>query len=252
MDMKYRYLTPFTFWFLLTILGKAPLHGQDSSTMVLFTFQYGAFLPVGDMGQRFGPGFSPGGELRWLSPSNWTAGLQGSFLFGGQVKEDVLANLRTSEGYIIGNDRLPADLQLRMRGAYLGGQAGKLWPLGDSPRSGVRLSLGAGWLYHFIRIQKDPSRYVAQVEGAYARGYDRLAGGPAGYQWLGYEVHNRNGQVNLYIGLEILLAFTHPLRDYQFDLRSPETGGRRQDGFIGLRAGWSLPWQFGKRSPTWY
>ena len=252
MDMKYRYLTPFTFWFLLTILGKAPLHGQDSSTMVLFTFQYGAFLPVGDMGQRFGPGFSPGGELRWLSPSNWTAGLQGSFLFGGQVKEDVLANLRTSEGYIIGNDRLPADLQLRMRGAYLGGQAGKLWPLGDSPRSGVRLSLGAGWMYHFIRIQKDPSRYVAQVEGAYARGYDRLAGGPAGYQWLGYEVHNRNGQVNLYIGLEILLAFTHPLRDYQFDLRSPETGGRRQDGFIGLRAGWSLPWQFGKRSPTWY
>ena len=251
MDMKYRYLTPFTFWFLLTILGKAPLHGQDSSTMVLFTFQYGAFLPVGDMGQRFGPGFSPGGELRWLSPSNWTAGLQGSFLFGGQVKEDVLANLRTSEGYIIGNDRLPADLQLRMRGAYLGGQAGKLWPLGDSPRSGVRLSLGAGWMYHFIRIQKDPSRYVAQVEGAYARGYDRLAGGPAGYQWLGYEVHNRNGQVNLYIGLEILLAFTHPLRDYQFDLRGPETGGR-QDGFIGLRAGWSLPWQFGKRSQIWY
>jgi hypothetical protein len=251
MAMMYRYIIPFALWFLMTIPGKVPLHGQDSSTMVLFTFQYGAFLPFGDMGQRFGPGFSPGGELRWLGPSNWTAGLQGSFLFGGQVKEDVLANLRTHEGYIIGNDRLPADLQLRMRGAYLGGQVGKLWPLGDSPRSGIRLSLGAGWLYHFIRIQKDPSRYVAQVEGAYAHGYDRLAGGPAGYQWLGYEVHSRNGQVNLYIGLEILLAFTHPLRDYQFDLRGPETGGR-QDGFIGLRAGWSLPWQFGKRSQIWY
>lgn len=251
MVMKYRYLSSFTLWFLLAVLGKPPLCAQDSNAVVLFTLHYGAFLPFGDMGQRFGPGFSPGAEIQWLGPSNWTAGLQGSFLFGAQVKEDVLANLRTGEGYIIGNDRLPADLQLRMRGAYLGGLAGKLWPLDGSHRSGIRFSLGAGWLHHFIRIQKDPSRYVAQVEGPYGRGYDRLAGGPAGYQWLGYEVHRNNGQVNLYIGLEILLAFTQPLRDYQFDLRGPEVG-RRQEGFIGLRAGWALPWQFGKRTQIWY
>lgn len=214
---------------------------------------YGFQTPSGDLSARFGSNFSLGAGFQWMSKeSNWLIGIQGQFLFGQRVKEDVLSPLRTAEGFLIGNDRDPADIQLRERGGYLGLQIGKLVSLDqNNPRSGLRISLGGGILQHRIRIQKDPVRTVAQLEGDYAKGYDRLTNGPALYQWAGYQVFSKNGQVNFYVGLEAIQGFTRGRRDWQFDVQQPYTGSRL-DLLWGIRAGLTLPVYYGSTEKIWY
>lgn len=242
--------------FLLSLLPMA-LVGQESArnegAAWVPSLSYGVQIPSGDLAARFGTTFSPAADVHWLSRrSNWMLGIQGQFLFGSHVKEDVLSGLRTAAGYIIGNDRLPADLQLRMRGGYVGMQVGKLWQVApQNPRSGIRVSMGGGWLQHRIRIQKDPSRYVAQVEGDYEKGYDRLSGGPALYQLAGYQIFSRNGQLNLYVALEAIEGFSASLRTYQFDLTGADTGNRL-DILFGIRAGMAMPWYSTKHRQIWY
>lgn len=253
----FRFRSIFITWCIVLLFTPSEVWSQVSDrnqgAALVPSFSYAAHVPVGALAKRYGTVFSPGVEVHWLTrQTNWLIGIQGQFIFGSQVKEDVLAGLRTESGYIIGNDRLPADLQLRMRGGYLGIQAGKLWSLAaDNPRSGIRYSMGAGWLYHQIRIQKDPSRFVAQVEGDYGRGYDRLSGGPALYQWIGYQVFSKNGQVNVYVGIEGLLGISKSLRSYQFDLHGPEAGNQL-DQLWGIRAGLAMPWYSGKGRQIWY
>jgi hypothetical protein len=202
---------------------------------------------------RFGPNFSAGAAIQRISAKdNLMFGLQVQLLFGSEVKEDVLAALRTREGYIIANDRTPADIQLRQRGWFFGVQAGKLWALSAvNNRSGLRASIGAGILQHRIRIQEDPLRAVQQVQGDYARGYDRYASGPALYQWIGYQVFSNDGRINLYIGAEALQAAAQGRRDIQFDLKGPYLE-KRLDILWGLRAGWVLPLYSAKGRTIWY
>ncbi|MFZ4427471.1 MAG: hypothetical protein ACOYOO_09950 [Saprospiraceae bacterium] len=242
---------------ILFVLGsgsaQAQIKSQADGSAWLTEFSYGAHLPGGDMAKRFGPGFGIGTAVQRLSEKgNLMYGVQGQFLFGSDVREDVLSGLRTKEGYIIGNDRNPADIQLRKRGRYLGVQAGKLWSVSPTnPRSGIRTSLGAGILQHRIRIQEDPLRAVQQVQGDYAQGYDRYASGPCIYQWIGYQVFSKDGKINLYLGFEGFQAFTRGRRDVQFDLQGPYLE-KRLDLLWGIRAGWVVPLYSGKGRTIWY
>lgn len=214
---------------------------------------YGAQMPGGDLADRFGYNFSIEGGLEWMTAKgNWTLGLHGQYLFGNRVKTDVLAALRTDEGYIIGNDRSPADIFLRERGLYLGLRAGKLIPLGGAnARSGIKVAIGAGLLQHRIRIQKDPLRSVPQLQGDYRAGYDRLTNGPALHQFIGYQLLSRDGRINLYAGLEFFQAFTQNRRLVNFDTRTGEPGNRL-DLLSGLRLGWILPFYSGKEADEIY
>jgi len=241
----------FFFWGSLSVAAQESARNEGAAWVP--SFSYGGQIPAGDLSARFGAGFSPAADLHWMSKrTNWLLGIQGQFLFGSRVKEDVLAGLRTEAGYIIGNDRSPADIQLRMRGGYAGAQVGKLWPSTPrNPRSGIRAMLGGGWLQHRIRIQKDPVRYVAQVEGDYEKGYDRLSGGPALYQSIGYQVFSRDGQRNLFVVLEAVEGFSTGLRAVQFDLEAAETG-RRLDVLLGVRMGMAIPWYQRKGHRIWY
>lgn len=238
---------------LLLVPVRAQIKSPVSGPAWLPEFSYALHLPGGDMANRFGSNFSIGTAFQRLSKKgNYLYGLQGQFLFGSDVKEDVLSGLRTKEGYIIGNDRTPADIQLRQRGWYLGLQMGKLWGLSpDNPLSGIRASLGAGILQHRIRVQEDPLRAVQQVQGDYAAGYDRYSSGPAAYQWLGYQVFSRDGRINLYLGLEGMQAFTQGRRDIQFDLKAPYQE-KRLDLLWGVRAGWVVPLYASKGRTIWY
>lgn len=245
------------FLLVALLMGAPLLKGQQTSLNTgaawMAELSYAGQLPGGDLASRFGSSFSLGSAVHHISAgSNILIGIQGQFLFGSEVKEDVLQNLRTEEGFIIGNDRTAADVPLRQRGYYLGIQIGKLWSLSPgNPRSGLHGTLGAGLLRHRIRIQEDPQRAVPQIQDEYAKGYDRLSGGPALYQWLGYQIFSRDGRINAYIGVEALQGFTRGLRDIQFDTRMPHTE-KRMDLLWGLRAGWVLPFYSNRDKTIWY
>lgn len=220
---------------------------------LLVPLSYAYQLPGADLSDRFGGNFSLGGGLEYLTAKqHWFFGLQGQFLFGSTVKPDVLAELRTPEGYIYGNNKSVADIQLRERGFYAGAHIGKLVPLSAAnPRSALRLSFGAGLLQHKIRIQDDPVASVPQLEGEYKSGYDRLSNGLSLKQFIGYQLLGEEGRINFYAGLEFIQGFTRSRRDFQFDLRSaPEE--ERFDLLFGLRVGWILPFYLRKAEEVYY
>lgn len=230
-----------------------PLQAQNEGSAVLLGVSYGGHLAGGDLKERFGNNLSPALQLDYLTePGNWIFSLQGSFLFGSEVKTDVLANLRTAEGFIIANDRAVADVQLRERGFYLGGSIGKLISLSSANyRSGLRIEIGAGLLQHQIRIQDDPVRTVAALTGDYRKGYDRLTNGPALREFIGYQLLSRNRRTNLFIGLELIQGFTQSRRDFDFLLQEKDTA-KRMDSLAGLRIGLILPFYVGQNPDEIY
>jgi hypothetical protein len=226
---------------------------ENTGPALLFDFSYAFHLPGGDLSDRFGNNFSPGLGIAYITDQkNWIFSLQSSFQFGSEVKTDVLAGLRTAEGYIIANDRSVADIQLRERGFYLGLGIGKLIGLSaGNYRSGLRLDIGAGLLQHQIRIQEDPVRTVAPLTGDYRKGYDRLSNGPALRQFIGYQILGKDKRANFFAGIELIQGFTQSRRDYDFQLQRPEDS-KRLDLLYGFRLGLTLPFYIGQSSDEIY
>lgn len=217
----------------------------NEGSVLLFQTAYGGHRSGGDLAARFGNKFSVGGGIEWMSAGNLIVGSQAALYFGDQVRADVIANLRDADGLIFGEGGGISAIGLRERGTYLGGHLGKLVRLSPrNHRAGLRLTVGAGFLRHKIRIQDDPQVFVPALSGDYKKGYDRLTNGLALTQFIGYQYMSRNRMVNLVLGLEFTQGFTEHRRTLNFDTRSPETG-RRLDLLQGLRIAWTLPLYLG-------
>ncbi|MBK9336412.1 MAG: hypothetical protein IPM98_07410 [Lewinellaceae bacterium] len=209
----------------------------------------GIHQPGANFADRFGTTGSVGGGLEWIAAGNFLLGAEAHYSFGNTVKEDPLVLLRTPEGDIIGNNQLLAEVDLRARGLYVGGAIGKLFPIGNR-RSGIRLTLGAGVQQHRIRIQ-DNANSVAQVSGDYVKGYDRLTGGLALSQFVGWQHLGANRRSNWFLGFEFSQGFTKSLRDWDFaEMRKLE--GNRTDIRFGIRLGWTLPFYIGAANQIYY
>lgn len=222
---------------------------QNIGEGLLINLSYAFQIPGEDLSSRFGSNFNLGLNTEYITnKSNFIFGLEGQFIFGNNVKTDVLANLRTPQGDIIADDKTIANILLRQRGFYVGGLIGKIFSLSPSnPRSGIRLSLGVGLLQHKIRIQDDPTRDVSPVAGDYKKGYDRLSNGFALTQFIGYQLLSTNRRMNFYIGFELTEGFTQSRRNFNIDTRDVETE-RRFDVLYGFRAAWVVPFYFGSGS----
>lgn len=246
-----RTITKFWLCCCLAVCLNVPMWGQPPA--VLVSLGYGPQLPLADLDQRFGGSWSVSGALDFLPKDRPIQfGLQGNFFFGTTVEEDVLSRLRTDDGFIIGNDRSPADIQLRMRGLYLGARIGTMIPLGNtSRRRGLALRVGGGYLQHRIRIQDDPVRTVNQLVGGYRKGYDRLTSGPALYQFVGYQQVDVENSLRFFIGIEAWQGFTSNQREWDFALNQP-LNDRRFDALVGVRIGWILPFYLRNPDDIYY
>ena len=230
------------FGMLLWLPGWAQF-GLNDSSAVLFPLNVGYSFqsPFGDMGNRFGTNhsisFGPAVKLR----SNYTFGLQGAFLVSSNVEETgLLRNVIDDEGQILNTEGDPATVLIQQRGYTIMAYAGRIInTVGRNPNSGIMLRLGGGYMRHKIRIETQ-NDVVPQLEGDNLEGYDRLAGGPAAYFYLGYRHFSNSRLVNFHGGFEIIQGFTEPLRAFNFDTGRAETGTRR-DGLIGFRVAWTIP-----------
>lgn len=237
-------------FFWIGLVGATAQDGaRNKGNAALFHISYAFQLPAGDLSERYGSNTNVGIAAEWMTDkTNLIFGLESGYIFGNQVKTDVLAGLRTAEGFIVGNDKGIADIPLKQRGYYIGGMAGKLFPMSaKETRSGLRLTLGAGLLQHKIRIQDDPERGVAALAGDYKKGYDRLSNGLAFNAFAGYQMLSNDGRINFFIGLEACYGMVQNRRSFNYDTRTQDTR-RYNDALIGLRAGWTLPFYVGKAS----
>ncbi len=250
--MKMRFLVCLIF-LIPSLKASAQSGSPVLESGLLLNFNYGFQLPGADLADRFGQNNIAGLGIYYLTKkSNWIFGIDGGFIFGADVKEDPLAVLRTEEGFIYGNNKSPANIQLRQRGLLLIGSVGKIIPLvSDNPRSGLKIAIGAGLLQHKIRIQEDPVSFVPQVSGAYKKGYDHLSNGLAFYQFIGYQHLGKLKRLNFSIGIEVIEAVTQNRRTLNFDTFAADNENRSELLF-GIRAGFIIPLYFGKGEGIWY
>jgi hypothetical protein len=206
-------------------------------------------LPSADMAKRFGPDYDFGAGVDYITADNWIFGVEGHYFFGNKVKEDPLEILRTPEGDIIGKDEALADVSLRERGLYVGGLIGRLFVIGKN-RSGIRATLGAGVIQHQIRIL-DNSSTVNELAGNYKSGFDRLTGGFAMNQFIGWQHLGRNRRTNICIGFEFNEGFTSGLRTWDFSLQR-KLDEKRFDLRVGIRVAIALPFYLGDADKIYY
>jgi len=222
---------------------------STKSKGVLAHFALGGHIPAADLAKRFGVNGSLGAGAEFITSKNWVFGLEGAFIFGSKVKEDPLSILRTPSGDIIGNDRAIAVTRLQERGMYLGATVGRLLSFSDK-RAGLRVTFGGGWSQHSIRVIDD-SRTVAQIRGNYKKGYDRLCGGPALQQFVGWQRVGYGREMSWLFGFEFNQAFTNTRRDWDFsEMRKLE--GNRVDLRFGVRLAWTLPFYTGTAEEIYY
>ena len=236
-----------TYIILFTLVASLPLFAQYSPLPKNFnTFNinasFGGQLPAGELASRYGSSLGVGGGIEYVRiPSGWSYNLYAQYLFGQEVKEDVLAKIRTTDGNIIGETNAYADVALRMRGLYTGASVGKIFKLHDNGNrfGGIRLAVGGGWLNHRIRIQDNTQGSVPHLEPAYAKGYDRYSSGIALTQFVGYQMVSRNRTFNFFAGLEMTEGFTRNRRAFNFDTMLRDDL-KRTDILYGIRVGWSI------------
>lgn len=220
---------------------------------VLFQVGYGPYQSAGELADRFGNGWAIDGGIYWLpANSNFEFGVRANYGFGQEVKEDVLAGLRTPQGFIIGNNREPADIQLRQRQLFIGPSLGYTFRIGSNQRKGVSLKTTLGYYAHRIRIQRDPVQGTDALLEEFTPGYDRLTGGPAIYQFVGYQTLSEDRRINAYIGFDMLAGFTRPLRAFDVAEGGPLPDDLRTDLVLGVRAGLIIPIYLGEGREIFY
>ncbi|MEM9928679.1 MAG: hypothetical protein AAF840_02565 [Bacteroidota bacterium] len=237
----------------LTVSGQGLAGAKNLDRGLLPYFGYGPFASGGDLSDRYGGGWSLDGGITWLPvKSNIEFGVRVQYGFGSQVKEDVLAQLRTREGFIIGNQREPADIQLRQRQLFVGPSLGYTFAIGNNKRAGLHLKTSVGYFFSRIRFQKDVVQNVPQLAPELEVGYDRLTGGLAIHQFVGYQQLALDRRLNFYLGAEVMTGFTKALRNFDYVTGAPPSDEGRLDLILGLKAGLIIPFYFGEGREIFY
>ncbi len=207
----------------------------------LLTPSYSYQFPGGDIADRFGANSNIGMGALYKTRSNWTFGLEGTFIFGNTLREHtILDPLRTERGEIIGVDGRYADVRLFERGYSVTANVGKLFPvIGPNPNSGIVLKAGVGFVQHKIRIDVIGNT-VVQLSKTYKKGYDRLTNGLALTQSVGYLYLGNRRLVNFYAGVDVMEGFTENRRTVNYDTGLHDDT-KRLDILFGPRISWIIP-----------
>ena len=202
---------------------------------------YSRQWPGGDLADRYGTNNNLSLGIHYSFKSRFILGLQQDFLFGNTVMpgEGFLENLKADDGSILDNDGQISQLIVSQRGWCSALETGHLFTFRKpNQHSGILLKVGAIRLSHKIRIEHQQNK-IAQLEGDYLKGYDRLCVGYGTRLSVGYQYMANNRFVNFYLGLEWSYARTNPARPVNFDTRISDVGNRN-DQLLGIRFSWTL------------
>ncbi len=231
---------------LLAVLFAKQLHAQssmkDSSINAVLVGVNGAiFIPEGDMADRFGTCFSAGLSVGLKRKNNWIYSLVGDYIFSDNVYDyDLLSDILTNDGHIIGADGKFAEVRLYERGYDITMNVAKLIPVGKpNNNSGFLIQAGVGFLQHKIRIETIGNS-VPYLDKEYKKGYDKLTNGIALHQFVGYQLLGNKRLINFYAGFDFIQAFTQNRRSFNYDdLKHDDT--KQTDILLGFKLGWILP-----------
>jgi len=243
--MKLRWLLLITLFILSLspVLTRAQVDVRDSSLQISILYpSYSLCIPAADMADRFAMSNSIGFGYMLKGEKGWSIAFEGNYIFRDGIKDpaSILSGIMTSDGFIIDEGGVFANVMLLERGFTIMAKVGKLFPvIGPNPNSGVLVQFGGGMLQHKIRIEV-PTNSAPQLKGDYKKGYDHLCNGPAISQFMGYQHLGNTRKINFFAGLEFTEALTFSRRAYYFnDMKKPDE--KRFDMLGGIKIGWYFP-----------
>ena len=212
----------------------------------LLDFHYTVQFPTQDMAERFGVNSLLGAGYTYKTKHNWLIGIELNYIFSQNIKnaDSLLYDLEVHPGeYIIGNGGGTAEIRLHERGVNGYVKFGKLFPiLSPNPNSGFFATVGVGYMGYKIRIDNVAGQALIfnNYEGYndYVKGYDRLTGGVALAENVGYLFLSNSRLWNFYVAADFMQGFTKNRRQYDFDRRAYTDQSTRHDFLYGIRAGW--------------
>lgn len=225
----------------LTLSAAAQVSLADSIVKAsIINIDLGVGLPAGDMADRFGGHFLVGIGYQYKFENNVLFGGMGHYFFGNRVtEENLLDNVLTEDGYVIGNDGLLYTPIVGEQGFDVSLQMGKITKLfAFNPNSGVTWLAGIGLMEHNISFYIDDN-YTPQLSKEYKKGYDRLSNGFMLNQFLGYYVFSDKSFINFRAGFEFQEAFTKNRRGIDFDTQNIDHD-MRFDMMISFKLSWNL------------
>ena len=228
------------FWLLYSALNAQNV--RDSALFVpMIKLSYGLQVPSGDLAARFGVSSALALNFSIKTKENLFFGIDGNFVFGNNIKDStLLANLKTSEGFIINQNGNPATVRLFERGYSLSLHIGTLFRLwSPNKNSGLLIYGGPTYFQHKIKID-DVGRQTPGLTKGYLKGYDRLTSGFGFHEFIGYMYLGNKRMLNFFVGFDLMQTFTKSQRSYDFDTMTADTK-ERFDALSGIRVGWILP-----------
>jgi len=241
----------FLFLTFMAFFGGTLFSQRDITKEALGTsiidFRYSLQFPGQDMAQRFGVNSALGAGFMYKTKSNWLIGIEANYMFSQNIKnsDSLLWDLEVHPGeFIISNTGGSAEIRLHERGVHGFVKFGKVFPiLSPNPNSGFFVTVGAGYLGYKIRIDNVASKALIFADNAdgyndYLKGYDRLTGGFALSENIGYIFFSNSRLWNFYIAADFIQGFTKNRRKYDFDRRAYTNQSIRHDFLYGFRIGW--------------
>jgi len=212
-------------------------------------------FPFGELGKMFKNNFAVGPGFTFKSRSNWTVGFHVDYMFNANMRDPNFFNgtLANDHGIVIDGNGLVSQGGITAEGRYWTVQAdfGKIIPVDRWKNSGIWLKLGAGYFSHRLRLD-DFGKQYPQLDGNYAKGYDRRSGGFVLSQFVGYQFVRKNRMLNFFVGLEFHEMWTKPNRNYVFFEGPTNEMKAKFSGLVGLKAGWNIPLYEKKTTTTFY
>ena len=248
---KLKKLTILIAFAFLGNLAQAQITRTIDSLMAvpLIQVNYAFDIPGADLAKRYGFNHELGVGFFYKSKKGWLFGVEGSFMFGDQVRGDsaALQPLFTKSGKIIGKDSQSSayypNYRTSMRGFKIPQfKVGKLFHkpiLKGSANSGPFIMVGAGFMQYFLNIE-DVDRTIPQIGGDYIKGYDHLTNGLTTTQSIGYLYLDKHKLLNISLSFEFMQGYTQNRRDWNADTRSPENHSRL-DLMYGFKLSWYVP-----------
>lgn len=218
----------------------------------LINFNYSYQIPQQDFANRFGNASRVGGGALFKLGQNWLMGLEGSYMFGRNVREEKVAdNIVNPNGSVIGQNGYLEDYIYNLSGYMIEARGGKLvsfgWP---NPNSGIFLSAGFGFWEHRIAIDADGDK-VPQFDSDMKKGLDRLTNGVVFSETIGLMFLDPNKLFNIYTGVTFHQGLTKNRRDWNYNLNR-NLNEQRLDALTSFTIGFIIPLYFQKTQEYYY
>ncbi len=208
-------------------------------------------IPGGDLNDRFGVNNKFEFKLEYLTPHSFGFYLKTGLRLGDVVKEDVLTNLRTQTGNVVGVNGYYADIFGRKRGFDIGIGVDKLIPVSilGTKNHQIRFGLSLVNAHHWIRLI-DESKSVPQILGEYQQVYDRYVSGMGVEENLNFQYNSKSKNASFIFGLQFQQIFG---KEHRIKFINDSDKANRKDLYFGLKLSYLLPlYSFDKSSTIYY